>query len=78
MDFRVVSDSSCDISPEQEKTYEIGIIPYYVSFDGETYHKERTEITAEEFYRQMAGRKTETAAHKRKKNETCHFGNKKH
>ncbi len=54
MDFRVVSDSSCDISPEQEKTYEIGIIPYYVSFDGETYRKERTEITAEEFYREMA------------------------
>lgn len=54
MDFRVISDSSCDISPEQEKTYEIGIIPYYVSFDGETYRKERTEISAEEFYRKMA------------------------
>lgn len=54
MDFRIVSDSSCDISLEQEKTYGIDIIPYYVSFDGETYQKERTEISAEDFYREMA------------------------
>lgn len=54
MDFRVISDSSCDISLEQEKNYQIGIISYYVSFDGETYRKERTEISAEEFYREMA------------------------
>lgn len=54
MDFRIVSDSSCDISLEQEKTYGIDILPYYVSFDGETYQKERTEISAEDFYREMA------------------------
>lgn len=54
MDFRVVSDSSCDISTEQEKTYEIGIVPYYVSFDGETYRKERIDLSAEEFHREMA------------------------
>ena len=56
MDFHVISDSSCDISAEQEKTYHIGIVPYYVSFDGETYRKERTEISAEEFHREMAER----------------------
>ena len=54
MNFRVFSDSSCDISFEQETAFAIGIIPYYVSFDGETYQKERTEISAEAFYRQMA------------------------
>lgn len=54
MDFRVLSDSSCDISPEQEKTYGIGLIPYYVSFDGIHYRKDRLEITAEDFYREMA------------------------
>lgn len=54
MDFRIVSDSSCDISLEQEKAYGIDILPYYVSFDGETYRKERKEITAEDFYREMA------------------------
>lgn len=54
MDFRVMSDSSCDISREQEKEYGIGIVPYYVSFDGETYKKDRVEISAVDFYREMA------------------------
>ena len=53
MDFHVVSDSSCDISAEQEKMYDIRLVPYYVSFDGETYKKDRQEITAEAFYQEM-------------------------
>mgnify|MGYP000220645990 FL=1 len=54
MKFRVLSDSSCDITKEQEERYHIGIIPYYVSMDGVHYKKDRVEITAEEFYREMA------------------------
>ena len=54
MKFRVFSDSSCDITKEQEERYHIGIIPYYVSMDGVHYKKDRVEITAEEFYREMA------------------------
>ena len=54
MDFRVMSDSSCDISPEQEKAYDIRLVPYYVSFDGINYQKDREEITAEAFYQKMA------------------------
>ena len=53
MKFRVLSDSSCDITKEQEERYHIGIIPYYVSMDGVHYKKDRVEITAE-FYREMA------------------------
>ena len=54
MDFRVMSDSSCDISQEQEKRYDIQLISYYVSFDGVNYKKDRKEISAEDFYREMA------------------------
>ena len=54
MDFRVMSDSSCDISLEQEKAYDIRLVPYYVSFDGVTYRKDRVEVTAEAFYQAMA------------------------
>lgn len=52
--FHVISDSSCDISPAQEKELAIGIVSYYVSFDGETYRKDRKEVTAEAFYQEMA------------------------
>ena len=51
MKFRVLSDSSCDITKEQEERYHIGIIPYYDSMDGVHYKKDRVEITEEEFYR---------------------------
>ena len=54
MDFRVMSDSSCDISQEQEKAYGIQLISYYVSFDGVNYKKDRAEVSAEDFYREMA------------------------
>ena len=54
MDFRVMSDSSCDISKEQEKAYGINLISYYVSFDGVNYRKDRAEVSAEDFYREMA------------------------
>lgn len=54
MKFHVLSDSSCDITLQQEHAYPIGIIPYYVSFDGETYQKERIELTAEAFHQKMA------------------------
>ena len=53
MDFRVMSDSSCDISLEQENAYGIHLISYYVSFDGVNYRKDRAEVSAEDFYREM-------------------------
>ncbi|MBR6542569.1 MAG: DegV family protein [Anaerotignum sp.] len=53
MDFYIMSDSSCDISLEQENAYDIRLVPYYVSFDGETYLKDRKEITADAFYQKM-------------------------
>ena len=49
MKFRVLSDSSCDITKEQEERYHIGIIPYYVSMDGGQYSKYRLEIAPQEF-----------------------------
>lgn len=54
MDFHVISDSSCDITAAQEKMYDIRLVPYYVSFDGETYRKERLELDAAAFYQEMA------------------------
>ena len=56
MDFRIMSDSSCDISAEQETAYDIRLVPYYVSFDGETYLKDRIEVTAASFYQEMTDR----------------------
>lgn len=49
--FRLLSDGSCDLSPEQLDATGIGIIPYYISLDGETYLKEAEELDVHDFYR---------------------------
>ena len=51
--FAVISDSSCDLPGELTAAKEITVVPFYVSFDGETYKKEGTEIGIREFYREM-------------------------
>lgn len=54
MNFQIVSDSSCDLGRERAEKLGITLVSYYVSMDGQTYHREERDITAREFYRQMA------------------------
>lgn len=49
--YQIISDSSCDIPQELLHQYQIDLIPFYVTFDQETYRKENIEITTGEFYR---------------------------
>lgn len=53
MKFEIVSDSSCDLSAEYTAKEKVTIVPFYVSFDGEKYYREGTEIPVIEFYRKM-------------------------
>lgn len=48
--YQIISDSSCDIAPEYIKQINLGVVPFFVSFDGETYYKEIYELTPDEFY----------------------------
>ena len=51
--FEILSDSSCDIPDSFIEQYNIDIIPFYVSFDQETYYKERVDISLDEFYEKL-------------------------
>ena len=42
--FAVISDSSCDLSPEEADRSKVTLVPFYVSFDGVTYRR-RTDLT---------------------------------
>ncbi len=48
--YQIISDSSCDIAPEYINKADLGIVPFFVSFDGETYYKEIYELTPNTFY----------------------------
>lgn len=53
MDYQIISDGACDLSMELRDMYNIQIVPFYVSFDGENYQKEIDEIGIREVYKGM-------------------------
>lgn len=50
---QIVSDGSLDLSREITNAMDIEVVPFYVSFDGETYKKEINELDIREFYQEM-------------------------
>lgn len=53
MDYKIVTDGSCDLPPELCKEKGIDVVPFYVSFDSENYQKEIVEMPIRTFYDQM-------------------------
>ena len=51
--IQIVSDGSLDLAKELTDSKDIIVVPFYVSFDGETYRKEGEGLDVREFYRQM-------------------------
>ena len=39
--FTIISDGSCDLPDEIVKEKDIKVVPFYISFDGNTYLKEK-------------------------------------
>lgn len=55
--IQIISDGSCDLSKEEVKDLNVKIVPFYVSFDGETYLKEGEDIEVYDFYQKMVDNK---------------------
>lgn len=53
MAYQIITDSSCDLSPELVKEKQLRVVPFYISFDEENYFKENEEIKVHEFYQRM-------------------------
>lgn len=51
--IRILSDSACDLNIEYTQAHNIEIVPLYITFDGETYHKDFEEINRDQFYQKM-------------------------
>lgn len=52
-DFKILTDSCCDIPDELLRENEIDFIPFYTCVDGKNYLKERVEISVDDFYKKM-------------------------
>ena len=53
VNYKIFSDSSCDIPAEYVQKYDIGLIPFSVSFDKTHYLKDGVDIQADEFYEEI-------------------------
>ncbi len=51
--YKIFSDSACDLPLVYKKEYDIGIVPYSVSFGDEKYYKEILELTPTDFYEKI-------------------------
>ena len=52
-EYQIFSDGACDIGFAKAKELGIGLIPFYISIDHETYYKEIHELSLEEYFRYM-------------------------
>ena len=43
-DYQIITDGSCDLGTKIAEEHQIQVVPFYVSFDGETYQKEIEEM----------------------------------
>ena len=51
--FKIISDSACDLPKEIKEKYDIQLAPFSVTFDTVHYAKENIDITPHEFYIQI-------------------------
>ena len=51
--YQIITDGSCDLTPELAQQHNFKIVPFYVSFDKENYFKEVEEVGIREFYQKM-------------------------
>ena len=62
MKIRITADSTCDLSPELVRKYDIGIVPLSVIIDGECFH-DGVDVTPRDIFRAVeAGKSVRTAA----------------
>ncbi len=62
MKIRMTADSTCDLSPELCRQYDVGIAPLSVMIDGKVYH-DGVDVTPRDIFRAAeAGKAVRTAA----------------
>ena len=51
--FKIVADSACDLGIALAEKHGISLVPFQVTFDGETYYTENITVTTDVFYQKL-------------------------
>lgn len=52
-EYKIIADGAADLGSQGAKDCDVDVVPFYVSFDQETYQKEIVEVDIREFYQKM-------------------------
>lgn len=52
--YKIIADGAADLGEACAQAIGVDVVPFYVSFDGQTYKKEIVEVGIREFYQEMA------------------------
>ena len=52
--YRIITDSTSDLTAEQRREHRIGLAPQYLTLDGETYLRDTVDLSRDELYAWMA------------------------
>ena len=53
--IRFVTDSTCDLPPEWIQKFQLGIVPAFVNYGGNSYADDGVELIREEYYNKLSG-----------------------
>ena len=56
--FQIISDGGCDFTKEESQKHNVVIVPFYITFDQNTFLKEGIDITKEEYFKRLLEDKT--------------------
>jgi len=51
--YKIISDGGCDFTKAEAEKYNIGVVPFYITFDGETFLKEGVDITTDDYFKRL-------------------------
>ena len=55
--FQIISDGGCDFTKKEIEQYNVDVIPFYITLDGETYLREGIDITKEDYFNRLKAEK---------------------
>ena len=56
--YQLISDGGCDLTKAEVMAFNIDVVPFYVTLDGETYLKEGVDISKEAYFKRLSEDKT--------------------
>ena len=56
--YKIISDGGCDFTKDEASHYNVSVVPFYITFDQDTFLKEGIDISKDEYFQRLLSDKT--------------------